>query len=251
MLLENKVSFDKANNVQVAWSSNRSELIICVPINEPTGIYKLPQDTPNKELFVSLTLHQSDIKIACEYLSLISVNQDISISEALFLAALNNCIKCFKFSKNRKKLCKEKVFQNDPELLSSFSRFECMRDKHYVHDENGMLQSIATMLISKKEDRNSFVFRPWVLWNRERLDFIQEAVHLKEIVEYIINYIQEQLNFLAKEIVLHFAEKFKFGGKPELIDSVAVASYGAARDGGEEKIEKIPIRIMNITPDGK
>lgn len=173
--MENKVLFNKADNIQVAWNAERSELFICVPFKERTSIYKLPEDTPNKEIFVSWVLHQSDLKIAYEYLRLISNDQNIAINEALFVAALNNCIKCFKHSKSRQKLRKEEVFKNDPKLLSCFSRFECIRDKHYVHDENGMLQPIATMLVSKKDDSNISVFRPWVIWNRERLDFMQES----------------------------------------------------------------------------
>ena len=247
--MENSVSFNKANNIQVAWDLNRSELVICVPFKETTNIYKLPEDTPNKEIFISLVFHQSDLKMAYEYLRLISNDQNITISEALFVAALNNCMKCFKHSKRRQKLIKEEVFRNDPKLLSCFTRFECIRDKHYVHDENGMLQPIATMLVSEKENSNIFVFRPWVIWNREPLDFIQEGVQLKKIVEYVTNYIQDQLNSLAKEIVPYFVGKYKFGDKPELVDSVVAASYNVVRNSGEEQLKKIPIRIMNINLD--
>lgn len=248
-LLSKGVSSNKANNIQVAWNSDRSELVICLPFKEKTSIYKLPEDTLNKELFISLVLHQSDLKIAHEYLSLISNEQTTAINEALFVASLNYCMKCFKYSKNRNKLCKGKVFENEPQLLSYFYRFECMRDKHYVHDENGMLQPIATMLVSKEENSNLFVFRPWVIWNRERLDFMQEAIQLKKVIEHIINFIQEQLDSIAKEIVPYFVEKLKLGVKPELVDSVISASYDVGRNSEDEQIKKIPIRIMNINLD--
>ena len=244
--MENSGSFKKLNNIQVAWNTDRSELVLCLPFKEKTSIYKLPEDIPNKEIFISLVLHQSDLKIAYEYLNLISNDQNIAINEALFVASLNHCIKCFKHSKSREKLFKEEVFKNEPKLLSCFSRFECIRDKHYVHDENGMLQPIATMLVSKKENSNISVFRPWVIWNRERLDFVHEAIQLKIVAEHIINFIQEQLDSLAKEIVPYFVEKLKSGVNPELVDSVIAASYDVGRNSGEEQLKKIPIRVMNI-----
>jgi len=247
--LENRDSFNKADNIQVAWNADHSELVVCLPFKEPTSIYKLPEDTPNKNTFISLVLHQSDLKIAYEYLCLISNDRNIAINEALFVAALNNCIKCFKYSKSRQKLSKEEVFQNDPKMLSGFSRFECIRDKHYVHDENGMLQPIATMLVSDKVNSNITIFRPWVIWNREQLDFVREAFQLKKVAEYIIDYIQEQLDSLAKDMILNFAEKFKLGDKLELADSAVCASYDVERNSSEKQIKKIPIRIMNINLD--
>lgn len=244
--LEISASLNKSNNIQVAWDANRSELVICLPFKEKTSIYKLPADTPNKEAFISLVLHQADLKIAYEYLCLISNDQNIAINEALFVASLNSCIKCFKYSKNRDKLCKEKVFQNEAKLLSCFYRFECIRDKHYVHDESGMLQPIATMLVSKKDNSNISVFRPWVIWNRERLDFMQEAIQLKKVVEHILNFIQKQLDSLAIEIIPYFVERLKLGDNPELVDSIISASYDVGRSGVEEQVKKIPIRIENI-----
>lgn len=248
--MENRVTLYKSNNIQVAWNANRSELFICVPFKDATSIYKLSEDTPHKETFVSLVLHQSDLKMAREYLCLISDGQNVSINEALFVAALNSCIKCFKGSKSRQKLCKENVFQNEPQLLSRFSRFECIRDKHYAHDENGMLQPLATMLVSKKENSNISVFRPWVIWNRERLDFIHEAIRLNELVEYINNYIQQQLDSLTKDMVYYFVERCERGDNLELADSVVMASYSADRNSNAEQIEKIPIRILYTNTDG-
>lgn len=247
--MKNSGSFNKSNNIQVVWNADHSELVVCLPFKETTTIFKLPEDTPNKEIFIDLVLHQADLKMAYEYLRLISNDQNSTINESLFVAALNNCIKCFKYSKNRHKLCKENVFQNEPVLLTWFSRFECIRDKHYVHDENGMLQPIATMLVSKEANSNISVFRPWVVWNREGLDFMQEAIQLKKVTEHIINSIQEQLDSLAKEIVPYFVETLKCGVKPELADSVILSSYDVARNGREKQLKKIPLRIMNIDSD--
>ena len=244
--LENSSTFNKSNNIQVAWNTDRSELMICLPFKVKTSIYKLPEDTPNIEMFISLVLHQSDLKIAYEYLSLISNDQNSVINEALFVASLNHCIKCFKHSKSRDKLCKEEVFKNESELLSCFSRFESIRDKHYMHDENGMLQPVATMLVSNKDNSNTAVFRPWVIWNRERLDFIREAIQLKKVIEYVINFIQKRLDLLAKEIVPYFVEKLEMGDKFELLDSIVSASYDVERNIKEEKLKRIPIRIINL-----
>ena len=247
--LDKKSSCNKAKNIQVAWNVNRSELVVCVPFKEKTSIYKLPEGTPSEEAFISLVLHQSDLKIAYEYLSLITNDQNISIRESLFISALNNCIKCFKRCKSRQNLIKKEVFQSERELLDCFTRFECIRDRHYAHDENGMLQPIATMFVSEKDNGNSAVFRPWVIWNREQLDFIQEAIQLKKVVEYIINYIQEELNSLTKVIVPYFAEKFKLGDKLELVDGVVQASFDVERNSSEKQLKKIPIQIMYISPD--
>lgn len=141
------------------------------------------------------------------------------------------------------------MFQNEPGLLTWFSRFECIRDKHYVHDENGMLQPIATMLVSQKENSNISVFKPWVIWNRERLDFMQEAIQLKKAAEHTINSIQEQLDSLAKEIIPYFVETLKCGVKPELVDSVILSSYDAERNNREKQLKRIPLRIMNMDSD--
>ena len=249
--MEIRVVFEKQNNIQVAWNTNRSELVVCVPFKEKTSIYKLPEGIPSEEAFISLVLHQSDLKIAYEYLSLITNDQIISIRETLFMSALNNCIKCFKRCKSRQNLIKKEVFQNERELFDCFSRFECIRDRHYAHDENGMLQPIAAMFLSEKENSDITVFRPWVIWNREQLDFIQEAILLKKVVEYIISYIQEQLDSLAMVLVPYFAEKFKLGDKLELVDSVVQASYDVERNSSGKQFKKIPVRIMYTNIDGR
>lgn len=113
--MKNSVSFNKSNNIQVAWNEDRSELVVCLPFKETTTIFKLPEDTPNKEIFISLVLHQADLKMAYEYLCLISNDQNSTINEALFVAALNNCIKCFKYSKIDTNSVKKMCFKTNPD----------------------------------------------------------------------------------------------------------------------------------------
>ncbi len=237
--------FEK-NDIIVGWNKDHSGLVIYLPFQDNTVIYKLPDDTPNREVFISVVLHQLDLKIACEYLNLINDDQNSIVSEALFLAALNQCMKCFKYSKNRDKLIKEEVFINESRLLQCFSRFENIRDKHYMHDENGMLQPLATMLVSNKSNNNTSVFRPWVIWNRERLNFVQEAILLKEVIEYIINFVQKRIDSLAHNLALNFVQKMRSGANLELVESIVAASYDAGRNGREKQLENFPIQIIHM-----
>lgn len=113
MLLENKILFHKPNNIQVAWSADRSELVVWLPFKEKTSIYKLPEDTPPKDTFTDLVLHQSDLKIANEYLRLISNDQNVAINEALFVAALNIVLNALSVVKADRNSAKKKFFKTN------------------------------------------------------------------------------------------------------------------------------------------
>ena len=75
----------------------------CFVINGPFDIgtipISIPDDDPNRKQFVDLFLHKADIERGIEFLMCISSSKDTTVNEGLFIAGLNNCMKCFKYSK--------------------------------------------------------------------------------------------------------------------------------------------------------
>lgn len=156
----------------------------------PVGI---PSDDPNRKQFVDLFLHKADIECGISFLKCISVDKSPLVNEGLFIAGLNNCMKCFKYSNSRSKLDKTAVFENSEELLKHFTDFEIMRDKHFDHDESGMLQATAFLLVCPNGER-VFGGPPSVVWNRAILDYYVVGQELQEVMQYTRQYLCQEID---------------------------------------------------------
>lgn len=164
---------------------------------------EIPSDNPYKKQYIDLFLHKADIDRGIQYLELISAENNTVTNEALFIAGLNNCMKCFKRSKSRCKLDKHIVFQNDDTTLAEFIKFEELRDKHYDHDENGMVQTTAFLLVSSTE-AGTLWGQPSVVWNRIKLDFSLYGQRLCSIMQLINTYLRTQIDSVGSLIMSEY-----------------------------------------------
>lgn len=168
-----------------------------VPVGIPTG-------NPYRKQFVDLFLHKADIERGIDFLKCISMDKDVTINEGLFIAGLNNCMKCFKYSKSRSKLDKATVFAGNQELFNCFIEFEEMRDKHFDHDENGMLQATAFLLVCPKGER-IFGGPPSVVWNRVMFDYYTSGQRLQEVMQHIWRYLCDEIDTIGDLIETTFS----------------------------------------------
>lgn len=173
------------------------------PFDENTVALEIPSDNPYKKQYINLFLHKADIDRGIQFLSLISDRNNTTINEALFIAGLNNCIKCFKRSKSRSKLDKNVIFGNNPNQLDEFVYFEVLRDKHYDHDENGMLQTIA-FLITYPTENGFFLGQPSVVWNRIKLDYYSFGQRLSSLMSIVLNYLGNEIEKTSRLIMSEY-----------------------------------------------
>ena len=180
---------------------NKRFIIKNLPDNDSIPL-EIPNSIPQKKWFVDLFLHKADIDRSIEFINCISQvpDKNSTINEGLFIAALNNCMKCFKYSKARTKLNKNIVFAHDKQLYSLFCGYENMRDKHLTHDENGMLQPVAFLLVNKNQ-RHIMAGPASVIWNRIKLDYFLAGTELKKIMNSILEYLRQEIDKTGKEIL--------------------------------------------------
>lgn len=154
---------------------------------------EIPDDDPNRKYYIDLFLHKADIERGIEFLKHMSKELDEIINEGLFIAALNNCMKCFKYSRARSSLDKTIVFKGNDEFNSNFQELEKMRDKHFDHDENGMLQALAFLLV-RPDENNKFGGPPSVVWNKTIIDYFIYGEKLLNIMIYIKVFIEKEID---------------------------------------------------------
>ena len=188
-MIDYQVSLDKKNNSFIVYGQF-----------DPNSLpIEIPESKPYRKQFIDLFLHKADIERGIDFLQCISIDKSATVNEGLFIAGLNNCMKCFKYSQARSKLDKTKVFSENEQMLQSFLFFENMRDKHFDHDENGMLQATAFLLIYDN-DENMFGGPPSVVWNRAELNYYFEGIKLQEIMQFVREFIIKEIDTLGNQI---------------------------------------------------
>jgi hypothetical protein len=179
------------------------KVVIRGNLAEGSIIRIIPSADMSKKEYISLFLHQADLEQARDYLRCISQDNQLYVNEALFIAGLNNTVKCFKKSSARSKLDRDSVFR-DEVTLEHFKRFEIMRDKHFVHDENAMLNTIDFIQINP--DNNStkkLTSCPSVVWTRMPLDYYPEGLLLQQLINLTLSYIEGKIDNLGDQIAQH------------------------------------------------
>lgn len=188
-MIDYQVTFDKEND----------RFLVKGPFAENAIPVEIPLDHPQRKQFIDLFLHKADIDRGIDFLRCISNTNDITLNEALFIAGLNSCMKCFKYSKSRTKLEKVEVFANNQQLYDSFIMFETMRDKHYDHDENGMLQATAFLLVYG-EGARIFGGPPSVVWSRAKLDYCLAGQRLQKVMLFVRQYLCWEIDVIGGSI---------------------------------------------------
>ncbi len=184
----------------VKYDKEHDLLLVEGPFAEDSVPIAIPLDNPYRKDFIDLFLHKQDIERGIEFLNAIRAGNGCTINEALFIAALNNCMKCFKYSKARIKLDKNIVFSCNSQLYNKFSEFETMRDKHFDHDENNMLQATAYMLVCKN-GKELFGGPPSVVWTRAKLDYCAAGNHLLSVMRFVQQYLSGQIDAIGTKIL--------------------------------------------------
>lgn len=218
-MIEYEVEIDTLNN----------RFIIHGDFSENSVAVDIPSDDKNKKFFIDLFLHKQDIERGIDYLRCISIDKNQTLNEALFIAGLNSCMKCFQHSNSRDKLDQSVIFENEDGLKTRFDHFKFMRDKHFFHDENGMLQATAFLLIDTQED-NLFSGPPSVVWNKALINYYFEGQDLQEIMQFIWKYICNEIDIIGNKIL----DTYKAHSKNDLLKfpstSIKLASTNSLKN---------------------
>lgn len=157
----------------------------------------IPIDTAKRKniqrQFVSFFLNKADIEAGIDYLKCISLNNHPRANEGLFVGALSVYFKCFQSSSARVALDEAAFKKISPQLSDEFDRYKNWRNKHYIHDENGMTQACSFLLIAPKGCSSKFGGTPSVIWNSAPVDYIREG-------QCLLNLMQETWKFTVQKI---------------------------------------------------
>lgn len=192
------------NNYNVTYSEKHNGFIVQGDFAENSIPIDIPSDNINKNKFIYLFLNKADIEKGIDYLRCISIDKSRLENEALFIAGLNNCVKCFQKNESRGHLNSSTVFKTNKELGKCFNRFLNLRNKHFVHDDNGMLQATAFLLVLS-EGENVWGGRPSVIWNEIELDYYREGLILQDVMSYVHTYICQEIDRIGDLILSEYS----------------------------------------------
>ncbi len=228
----------------VAWEKDRSGLVVVGPFRNNSKVIEIPRNDPERNKYIDLFLHKADIDIGLSYLDRISTDNELTINECLFIAALNSCMKCFKRSSSREKLDKGKVFLGSAELFELFKRYEIIRDKHYMHDENGMFQPLAVFFFSQTSSSVRFD-NPSVIWNRAKLDYIDEKEKLTSVMQLIRQYLAREIHCVGSSIIRRCAKLSPSELKQLEVYDMVKASISAPRDAKGKTGDRLTVQFIS------
>lgn len=153
-----------------------------------------------KKQFISFFLHKKDVEIGINYLDCISLNNHPRANEGLFVGALSAYFKCFQNCDARIAINEDAFKRNFPQVADHFDRFKQWRNKHYLHDENGMTQTCAFLLIAPEGNPEKFGGPPSVVWNSVGVDYIDEGHCLRSVMQATLNFIVGRIDAVGNEI---------------------------------------------------
>lgn len=166
-----------------------------IPIN-------IPSDDPDRAKYIDYFLHKMDVDEAFKFLQCISIDKTEQVNKGLFIAGLNSAMKIFKKSaaRNGGKIDKSDFLKKYPESKDDMSYYESLRDKHYIHDENSMIQSTAFLLLNPEDCPEKFGGNPSVVYNFVNLNYYTESQRLQHFLCNVGNYIVQQIDLLGEQI---------------------------------------------------
>lgn len=193
-MLNYEVSQDEANGCLIV----RGEILLgSKPVEIPINNAK--QENLKKQ-FISFFLHKKDVEIGINYLDCISLNNHPRANEGLFVGALSVYFKCFQNCDARIAINEDAFKRNFPQVADHFDRFKQWRNKHYLHDENGMTQTCAFLLIAPGDNPEKFGGPPSVVWNSVGVDYINEGHCLRSVMQATLNFIVGRIDSVGNEI---------------------------------------------------
>lgn len=119
----------------------------------PDGVRFVALNDQRSNEVAHLALHFDDLSFADECLKALDGQSGV-VRSALWQSAIGNYFKCFKKSKARHRLDKTKIYSHEPLAISTFDYLESMRDKHFLHDENGYLQGRPGAVLNGRQSSN-------------------------------------------------------------------------------------------------
>ena len=128
------------------------------------------------------------------------------MNKALFVAGLNSAMKIFKPSNARMKILKDEFVKQFPELADEFKYYESLRDKHYIHDDNGMIEAAAFLLLNPEGSPEKFGGPPSVVWNSKHLNYYAESQRLQRFLSSVRDYVVSQIDRIGDQIASRYAE---------------------------------------------
>lgn len=119
----------------------------------PDAVKVIKLECPKARRLASMVLHMHDLEFALRALE--SINgipaDDLLTRQALLCAAITNYFKCFGPNKARlNNLVAKTIHRGDPEGLAIHVYFDHLRNKHFVHDENSLLQCLPGAILNRE-----------------------------------------------------------------------------------------------------
>jgi hypothetical protein len=106
----------------------------------PTAVKVIALQNKRAERLAHLALHRKDLQFALNCLARINQTPDEVLREAAWRSAVLSFVKCFVGGSRRSQLDMKAVYAGNDDAKAAFSYIKNLRDKHFVHDENGYEQ---------------------------------------------------------------------------------------------------------------
>jgi hypothetical protein len=175
----------------------------------PDAVKVVALTDPCASRVAHLVLHITDLRFAEECLTALAGGQAEPMRRSLWESAVVNYFKCFGSSAARFQLNAAKIYGSNPLALENFHFFKSMRDKHFVHDENGYLQG-----------------RPGAVINGP-----QSAFKIAKIVTFTARAdIVGQANFTNFQLLVQDAKAWAVRAHDELCDGLTVELEQRSRE---------------------
>ncbi len=119
----------------------------------PDAVKVIGLKGPKARRLSDLALHRADLAFALSSLEAINSAPPSPsvVRQALWRSALIHVFKCFGDSKSRFQLDPKRVLRGQPPLaFEVFQHFKELRNRHYVHDENSVAQSLPGAILNAR-----------------------------------------------------------------------------------------------------
>jgi len=140
-----------------------------------------------------------------DFLRCISIDKAVIVNEALFISGLNSFLKCFKPSNARCAITKADFINGDTNVALELKYFESLRDKHFMHDENSMIQTAEFLLLHPQACAER-LGPASVVWNKKLLNYYSEAERLKALIYLAYNFVVGKIDYYGDKIIERYKD---------------------------------------------